>query len=88
MYKYMKCLYSSELATLSFLMSLHVMFPLFMLQAKEKLDSILQRTKPPMLKRMGIRKMGLGGVPPKIHSIRCFSQDSSKTKVYLSVEFT
>ena len=52
-------------------------------QAREKLEAILEKTKPPVLKRMGLRKIGFGDTPPKIHSIRMFNQDTNKTKVTL-----
>jgi hypothetical protein len=57
-------------------------------KAKEKIDETLIKICPPMLKRMGIRKMGLGDTPPTIHSIRVFSQDTLKTKMEFEVDVT
>lgn len=57
-------------------------------KARDKLDKIMEKSKPQMLKRMGIRKMGLGSIPPTIHSIRVFSQDIAKNKMEFEVDIT
>jgi hypothetical protein len=48
---------------------------------REKLEPILQRSKPALVKKLGLRKLSMGSEPPQILAIRLFRQVPDKSKV-------